>query len=753
VEKTHRSNLKKIKISPPAFFCQAAIDFILKGKKAMLKNQRKPLTYLLLPFSLMLANQIHAEALNKEDSDDTEVTLSEVKVKETTKQKEPTTKGYWTKNVTTASKTDTPLAETPQSISVITDAQMEAQNVSNMAEALRYTPGVQSESFGFEPRTTFIKMRGFDATDSGLYKDGLKLVNPGFAVAYSLEPYGAERVEVPRGPSSVLYGEASAGGLVNYVSKRPQFDPFREIKFEAGSFNRLQGEIDLTGAIDDKKTLAYRVTGLVRDSDTQVDYVQDNRIYVAPALTWKPSDKTTVTFLSHYQKDETQPSQRYPMSGTLTGNANGKIPTSRFTGEPGVDKYNREEFAIGYLLEHKFSNFLTFRQNARYHHNELDVASVYTASLKPDARTISRYYYEINAEVGGFTLDNQAQFKFDTGLLNHTLLAGLDFQNTDASYELPFGSAPDLDIYQPVYGAKVPAAPPSQYDETTQTQIGLYLQDQIKLTQNWRVSLGGRYDMADSEIRNLLNKNALTRQQDDALTGRAGLVYVADNGLVPYFSYAQSFLPSLGSDAKGKTFKPETGEQYEFGVKYQPKNQNSFITIAYFDLTRQNFLTPDPVTYINVQRGEAHSHGVELEGVASFDMGLNVTGSYSYLDAEVTQSSFTAEIGEPLEYVPTHKATLWADYTVPSGIAKNFGGGGGARYIGSSFGSNYGAKNNVEIPSYVLFDATVHYKWQQIQFAVNLQNMLDKEYVAAAFDGSATYGARRTVMGSVKYNF
>jgi len=279
-----------------------------------------------------------------------EITLPAVKVKATRDNKSG---NYKAGSSTVGTKTDTPLIETPQSISVITSDQMEAQNVSTMAEALRYTPGVQSETFGFEPRTTFIKIRGFDATETGLYRDGLKLSNPGFAVGYSLEPYGAERVEVPRGPASVLYGQASPGGLVNYVSKRPTFDPFREIKFEAGTYDRFQGELDVGGALDERKTLAYRVTGLVRDSETQVDFIKDNRIYVAPALIWKPGDDTTLTFLSHYQKDDTKPSQRLPAEGTLRTNANGKIPTNRFTGEPNIDQYSREEFAVGYALEHR----------------------------------------------------------------------------------------------------------------------------------------------------------------------------------------------------------------------------------------------------------------------------------------------------------------------------------------------------------------------------------------------------------------
>lgn len=713
------------------------------------------LSALLLPLAtvasgMSMASETYSPNLTEE------TVLPEVNVKAAAEiQKTTDYDSYRATNSSAASKTDTPLLETPQSVSVVTNAQMEAQNVNTLAETLRYTPGVQSETFGFEPRFTWIRIRGFDVTTTGLYQDGLKLINPGFAIGYSLEPYGAERVEVPRGPASVLYGQASPGGLVNYVSKRPSFDPFREIKFEAGTFDRLQGEWDFTGAVNDGQTLAYRLTGLVRGSETQVDYVPDDRIYIAPALTWQPSEQTSVTFLSHYQKDHTRASQRYPIEGTLEANPNGTIPTHRFTGEPGVDSYNREEFALGYSLQHRFNDALHFRQNARYYNNDVDDRTVYPTALLGDQRHVSRALFESFGKVEGFNLDNQLQFDVATGSIQHSLLAGVDYQHVDSQSIQTFGAAPDLDIFTPIYGAGVAVAPVFKNAAVKQNQTGLYLQDQIKLDRHWRLLLGGRYDMAENESENRLTGSRST-QSDDQATGRAGLVYVADNGLAPYFSYSQSFVPSLGTDANGNAFKPETGEQYEFGVKYQPQHYDSFISVAYFDLTRDNFLTTDPATFADVQRGQAHSDGVELEGVASLGNGLDITANYTFLDAEVTKSSFAAEIGEPLEYAPKHKATVWADYTVPAGMAKGWGLGGGARYIGTSYGSSFGARNDIKIPDVVLFDAAVHYDLKPFRFAVNLQNVLDEEYVATAFTSGGefvTFGPRRVVMGSVKYSF
>jgi len=663
--------------------------------------------------------------------------------------------GYVATQSTTGTKTDTPLIETPQSISVITRGQLEAQNVNSLAEVLRYTPGIQGETFGFEPRVTQLRIRGLDAATTGLYRDGLQLRNPGFAIGYSLEPYGAERIEVLRGPASVLYGQGSPGGLVNYVSKRPTRQPLHEVEFEAGNFDRLQGKFDLSAPIDEAGVFSYRLTGLVRDSDTQVDFVKDNRIYIAPGFTWRPSEDTTLTFLSHFHQDETLPSQRLPAEGTLRSNPNGRIPTNRFTGEPDVDQYDRDEFAVGYLLEHRIGDALSLRQNVRYYDNQVDDRTIFPTALLADQRTVSRALFESFGKVKGLTVDTQAQFDFTTWAIRHTLLAGLDYQRLNARSVQTFGAAPNLDIFNPVYGAAVAAAPVFKDEATTQEQIGFYLQDQIKFAEKWILSLGGRHDRASTETKNKLT-GTRTGQDDSAFTGRAGLVYRSDIGLAPYVSYAESYLPAIGTDAAGQPFEPETGRQYEVGVKYQPPGWNSFVTLAYFDLTRENFLTLDPVTFANVQRGEVSSRGIELEGVARFDFGLNLIASYTRLDAEITKSSFPAEVGEPLEHASKHKASLWANYTIQGGDLKGLGFGAGVRHIGSAFGNSFGARNTIKVPGVTLFDAAVHYDYKQFRFAVNAQNVFDKEYVATAFTSGgefATFGQRSAVLGTVTYRW
>ena len=650
------------------------------------------------------------------------------------------------------SKIPAPLIETPQAISVVTRERLEIRNANSLAEAARYAPGIQAEPFGVEPRFTWLRLRGFDATTTGLYRDGLQLRNPNYAVSFNLEPYGAEQIEVLRGPASVLYGAGSPGGLVNYVTKRPSAVPIREVELEIGSNERLQGQFDLGGPVNEASTVSYRLTGLLRDSETQVEFVGDDRVFIAPAFGWRPGGATTLTLLGYYQDDETRASQALPAEGLLTENPFGEVPLDRFTGEPDVDRYEATTFSAGYLFEHDATDALSLRQKLRFYGAELDDVTVFASALQPDARTLDRFLFESFGEMDGLAIDNQAQLELRTGPLSHTLLGGLDFQRLDVSSLQTFGAAPPLDVFDPVYGAPVADAPVFRDDLTDQRQTGFYLQDHIEVGERWVLSLAGRYDWASTATENRLS-NASTEQDDEAFTGRAGLLYRSPIGLAPYASYSESFLPALGTDAEGKPFEPELGRQYEVGLKYQPPGQSSFVTVALFDLARENFLQFDPATFLQVQTGEVVSRGIELEGVSSFPSGVDVVASVTWLDQEITRSIVPAEIGERLTQTPELTASLWADYTLPQGGLSGLGVGAGVRHIGSSYGD---IPNTVEVPAVTLLDAALFYDWKRFRFMLNAQNVLDERHVASAFVRGtplATFGAERTLTARLRYRW
>lgn len=662
-------------------------------------------------------------------------------------------RGYVAESQSSATKGDTPLRETPQSVTIITRDRIVAQEVNSIAEALRYTAGVQSETFGFEPRFTWLRFRGFDATTNGLFKDGLQLRNPGFAVSYNLEPYGAEQIDVLRGPASFLYGQGSPGGLLNYVSKRPTQEALHEMQFLTGSFGRYEGRFDFGGRLNESDRFSYRLTALFRESGTQIDHVPNDRVYIAPALTWRLSDATTVTFFANYQKDKLGSSQALPAEGTLRGNPHGMIPASRFTGVPGVDKQDRTESAFGYEVRHQLAAAWDFVHKARYSSTELDGMTVYSNSLAADRRTINRFAWGSLGKLDALAIDNQVHGTFATGGLRHTVLGGLDFQRITASLRQTFGSASSIDIMRPHdYGA--PITMPSVFldQRTTQLQTGVYVQDQIKMDEQWLLTVGGRHDWAENETNNYLGNSSRT-QTDQRGTARAALTYLFDNGLAPYVSYSTFFLPSIGLNPSGQAFKPETGRQYEAGIKYQPQGSRSYVTAAVFDLTRENYIQTDPGSFLQVQRGKARSRGIELEGLASFDSGVDVIATYTVMDNEVVESATPSELNKRLTQTPAQFGSLWAKYTVPDGAWKGLGIGGGARYTGSTYGD---AANTFKVPGFVVGDAVLDYLWGHYRFALNVTNILDHEQFACfARSGTnfCTFGERRNIVGTVAYRW
>jgi iron complex outermembrane recepter protein len=639
-------------------------------------------------------------------------------------------RGFVATQGATGTKTSTPLVETPQSISVVPRSQIDARQAQTLGEALRYTAGIRPEAFGPDARVDWFSIRGFEAQGTGIYLDGLRY-NLGFAGAV-YETYGLQSLEVLRGPASVLYGQVTPGGLVNMASRTPSTVPQGEVRLTAGSYDRFQGAFNLGGPLTRDGTWSYGLTGLARTADTQVDKVRDDRLFLAPTLTWRPTADTSLTILPYYQRDRTVGGQFLPFVGTVTPTPFGRIPTNRFTGEPGFDKFDRTQLGIGYQFEHRFDTTWSVRQNLRYAHVGINWNQVTGLGLAADGRSLNRFAFTADTDIDSIQVDNQVEARFATGPLRHTLLAGFDYSHGTLRNIQSFAIASPLDMFQPVYGSPIPQLAPSLNSRQVTRQFGLYAQDQIRLGENWVLTVGGRQDWINSDTDNRL---AGTRQENDdsAFTWRAGLVYRADSGLAPYVSYARSFLPTIGTNAQGQGFSPTEGEQYEVGVKYQPPGFNSFVQASAFHLTQRNALTADPANALfQVQTGEVRVRGVELEGVASLAQGLSVVAAFTYLDPEITRSNVPGEVGSRPVGVPKTTAALYGDYTVPegSGWLNGFGFGAGLRFIGNSTTGN--AAHNV-VPSVTLVDAALRYDLgrvdralEQWQLALNVSNLFDK---------------------------
>jgi iron complex outermembrane recepter protein len=673
-------------------------------------------------------------------------------------------KGYVAKRNITATKTDSDILESPQSVSVVTRDQMSMQAVQSVGEALRYSAGIIAESNGPDPRADTIGVRGF-SIGRDQYRDGLRnyaFSNQGGTV---VEPFGLERVEVLRGPSSILYGQGAPGGIVNLVSKRPTDKPLHEIGVVLGQYDRKQLNADFSDYLTEDGSWSYRVAALVQDSDTQIDHVKDDRIYIAPSLTWRPSEFTTLTLLSDYQKnDRGQGYQAWPRVGTLVNSRFGKVSTSRFLGEPGLDKYEQERYSLGYQFEHIFNQTFTFRQNLRYQRMTTDAISTYLRALRADQRTITREAGGNEEDVDNLVVDSHLQAKWAHGDFEHTVVAGMDSQRLNNDQRRTFALAGTLDIYAPVYGQTAINLVESANIEQRQRQTGVYVQDQVKYDGKWVATLGVRKDWTRMETDNLRTPSASSSQKDQAETWRAGLVYLAENGLSPYASYTESFLPVIGTTFAGSAFKPETGKQYELGLRFQPKESQSLYTVALFDLRRQNVTTQDTQNpAFLLQQGEVRSRGVELEAKTQWDA-WSVIGSYTYLLPEITKSNNRNAQGIAFEgkdpnHVPNHTAALWLDYRFPSDLLQGMTVGGGVRYIGSRYGDD---ANTIRMPSYTLVDLAVRYdlsqlgqSWKGWQAALNASNLFDKEYVSNCgyYGDGCRWGFRRNVMAQLNYHW
>jgi len=658
-----------------------------------------------------------------------------------------------------ATKTNTPLIETPQSISVITRSQLEEQAVKNVSQGLNYTAGVFGEPRGqVNGLYEFPYIRGFSPTGF-LYQDGLQLL--GASAGLQIDPYGLQRIEVVKGPSSILYGSGPPSGIVNLVSKLPTAQQFGEIQLSGGDFDRKQFAVDVGGPADPQGQFLYRFTGLVRDAQTQVDFTKDNRYFVAPAVTWRPDQNTSLTVLAHVQKSESGFFNFLPAQGTFLPNKNGQISTSLYTGDPNFNKSTIESEDIGYQFEHRFSDVVTVRQNYRHMWLTVNQDDVFSAGgLAADQATVSRFAFRNRDDWQTDALDNQVQLNFNTYDLKHTMLIGYDFQNSVEDHKTGTGPALSLNLFNPVY--YVPITAPAFTSNTTQKfqQNGIYFQDQIKVG-GLVTQLGIRNDRADTNTFNNITNKAAVPQADEATTKRAGLLYLFDNGVAPYVSYSESFQPQIGTDFFGTAFKPTTGTQYEAGVKYQPTFFNALFTAAIFNITRQNVTVADPVpTHVGfaVQLGEVVSRGLELESRVSLSNELDILAAYTYLDTKVTKSTGT-DLGKHPVGIPQNAASLWADYTFRRGPLSGFGLAGGVRYIGETAGD---AANTITVPEYTLFDAALHYdlsyldpRFKGFKLRVNATNLFDRVYTASclAAPNQCFYGLRRTVLGSLTYRW
>ncbi|KIP88712.1 TonB-dependent siderophore receptor [Pseudomonas fulva] len=676
----------------------------------------------------------------------------------------PTT-GYLATRTAAGSKTDTSILEAPRSISVATREQMQDRKVQNLDDAVRYMPGVIASSYGSDSRAEWMKIRGFEPIQM---LDGLPLPK-GTYVMPKLETWNLERVALLRGPASSVYGQTPPGGLLDMVSRRPEAVSSNEIQLQVGTFQHKQISFDSTGRVDDEGRFLYRIGGVLRDSGTAIEHIDDQRFNIAPSLTWNLDDDTRLTFLSQFNRDDTgTTSQFLPLQGTKLATPAGKVDYHKNLGDPDWEFYDKKYYALGYAFEHRLNDMWQFRQNLRYTKSDLEFQSITAggfATAVADDGTLSRGANVVDEDVSQFAVDSNLQADFDTGALKHTLLLGVDYQRVNTNYRWLFGSAPTSNIITPIYGQDFSNVSYSAFQDYNQKRhsMGLYIQDQIALD-NWRLTLGGRQDWLSTDTTFYNAGNAEDSRRDSAFSGNAALSYVFDSGFTPYVSYAESFQAEAGGSG-GRTFRPSTGKQYELGIKYQPPGSDILFTAAAYDLKRQNIITTSTAGATEPVR-EVQVRGLELEAVGNVSDNLKITAAYTYANSKMTKVGDPRDKNRALPLTPENQASIWADYTWNNGALAGFGVGFGARYIGETNNIAVGSMGFVRdvsdghTRSYTVYDAAMRYDLGKFNstlegasVALNAKNLFDKEYLSTCDGFYCYYGDPRSVIASVDYKW
>ena len=660
-------------------------------------------------------------------------------------------KGYVAKRSATATKTDTPIIETPQSITIVTSDQIKDQKAQSVADSLAYTPGVSMQSAGFSRMVDDFVIRGFNVANGnlGILRDGMKYQSNVYDGG--MEPYGLERVEVVRGAASVLYGQLTPGGLVNAVSKRPLLEPLHEINLEYGSYGRKQLSGDFGGALDDDGIWSYRLTGLAREANNWVEHVQDDKTYLAPALTWQPSADTRLTLLATYQSVTT----RFSPPLLYSDVANSTIARDRFVGEPNFDRYESVTQTIGYEFEHRFDNGAVLRSTTRSFDAEVKWDYMMANLTSVTNGKLYRLASKRNEHSTGQTADNSIEFNFDTGPVKHTLLTGADYyRRTYDSHRYRGTSYLGLDVDNPVYGGSPTLnMPVDRGSDNVGEQTGFYVQDQARLG-NWALTGGARYDASHSESRSY-QTGKQTTQSDDALTSRAGVVYLAPSGLAPYLSFSQSFQPQVGTDFQtGMAFTPSRGRQMEIGVRYAPPRSGLMLSAAAYNLKQTNVVTSD-ASGNQYQQGQVLARGFELETRWQGEI-FSLIAAYTYTNAKVTESRLASDVNEQVAMTPRHAASLWGSMDLAQLGWPGLRTGLGARYIGRSNLPGY----DLDVPSYTLVDALLSYNLGAISpglrgttLTLNARNLFDRNYFTCATYDGCRYGEPRTLTAAVSYRW
>ncbi|OKH28346.1 TonB-dependent receptor [Chroogloeocystis siderophila] len=656
---------------------------------------------------------------------------------------------YAPEDATTATRTETPLRDIPQSIQVVPSQVIQDQQANELDEVLRNVSGVAIDS-NFAGALDRFSIRGF--TQYNILRNGFREGEGGIRETANLE-----RVEVLKGPASVLYGNLQPGGIVNLITKQPLEEPVYSFELSVGTEESIRPVIDFTGSLNQERSLLYRINALYNYSDTFRNFDQTiQRFFVAPVLEWRISDQTNITVEMDYLSDER------PFDRGLVAIGDGIIdaPITRILNEPD-DFYETEEFGIGYRFEHEFSNNWTLRNAFRYFvSNTLDLGTDPT-EFNEEIGELSRQFRSNSSLRKNYSLQTDLAGRFTTGSIEHTLIIGVDLGRVDSQEDTRVaadGFTPSINVFNPEYET-IPRPLRSdlevistQYTDRLDT-IGIFAQDQITLLDNLKVLIGGRFDIVDEDYTDTSSgEEFFENYYDEAFSPRVGIVYQPIEPISLYASYSRSFTPNFGVTVDQARLDPERGTQYELGIRGEFFNSRLISNLAVYEITKSNVATGDPDNPgFSINIGEQRSRGIELDVIGEILPGWNIIAAYAYTDAEITEST-DFEVGNRPSNVPKHSGSLWTTYEIQSGNLQGLGFGIGLFFIGERQGN---LANDYQLPSYVRTDAAIYYRRDNWRAALNVKNLFDTTYYETADFGRTTIrpGAPLTLTGTIAVEF
>lgn len=632
------------------------------------------------------------------------------------------------------------LMDLPQAVQVVPHEVIENQAITRASEALRNVSGVVRTPayMGFTDSYT---IRGFQS-DTGLWNGFRRDLYIGFNDISAID-----RIEVIKGPSSVSYGILDPGGVVNYVTKRPTSVPYGKVEGMAGSYDFYRSALDVSGPLTEDKSVRYRFNAAYESSGGFRDFTDSDLQAYSGAVDWDINEKTKMQFeFSTSDFDGGSDRGLSPEFGPMVYD----IPIHRNYGEP-TDSYKLRQVDVALSVTHELSEDATLRSGVFFNQVESDRKNTQGFSLAPGTTTLLRNYTDVEDFSRVFSWYGDLRYKFETGPLKHDALVGVDLQRAEFDYVFQSSDAQDIDIWNPVYGkGPITLTPDGDY-YSTRDSMGIYVQDHITITEQWKALAGLRWDTYRFTDKDK-DYDTYTDFHDNGVSPRAALVYQPVKEVSIYGSYSQSIKPNTYARTKGGAIvDPEEGQQIEFGVKTELLDGRLTPSLAVYDLRKKNVAVQDPTDpsgMFSVITGEQRSRGVELDLTATLAPGWNMIASYGYTDSEVTEDT-SLPIGDALVNVPLHGASFSTTYEIQEGALKGAGVTASAFYVGQREAS---LPNDLNIPSYVRLDAGVFYKMDQWRFSVDVKNVTDKEYYDS--QGYSLYpGAPLSVFAGVSYTW